>query len=473
MTTTSSPPYIALTWNYNTLGANFGGYNIYRRPARATAFPWTKIAAITVPTGYTPANVEAQHNTFRDYEAGWSLTGGQWQDGFDYTVTVISALTHLESPIVAFQSMIKQTIDTHPWVTSNQYPFLSFPISSMQMLEGSDAPAGTEFRIAGRDLAVVRTQLELPPRTWVIGSRVFDRVGEDPARLWRAAAASGAPFAVHTPRGDRLIGVLEAPQSLPHEDVGTWTLSGSVIETDRNAASVADHNLPAGVVLNGTTQYISVADNALLKPGSGEWSVCVYCAPPNAGISWIAKRDPGTGFGYAISRSASNQYQYFVSGPSASSSISITDATKFDGKLHSFIGASSSTSHRLYADGIQTGSMSLTHGGVDNTHELSVGADSAGPNFNALAPLVAFAIYPRFLSTAEAVALDAYWKGVPGVRPPANPVTFVDLRDTRTWDGTQVSTSTLDLSGNGRHGTLVAAPVTRGIPWDLDQIDRF
>jgi hypothetical protein len=470
-----SAPCIALTWTATALGANFGGYNIYRRASRGVAQPWSMIGMITVPTGYTPANVEINHNAFNDYEAGWSVAGGQWSDGFDYAVTSVSALTGLESAYSAVTQMVKQTPDVNPWVVSNVKPYLNFPIASITKLDSGDSASRTEWRLQGRDLAVTRTTMDLPPRRWNIQVSDFSRLGEDPARLWRAAAANGGYFAVHDARGDRLIGALEAPSSLPHQEVGIWTLDSDVVETAResNNLSMGDYNLPAGLILNGTTQYITIPDNATLNPGAAGFTIFLRAKIDLLVNSRYCWSKIGAGQGWGITTGVAGLPTLELNG--AGGSGIVADNVGNYAKTATIICTIATGSQQIYLNGVQTVTGSIAYTSITNAVAATVGVKSTLAAFNDLRPVQAFGMYGRILTATEISNLNKYLGilPVPGVRPPANPACFVDLRDNRTWDGTQVSTAVLDLSGNANHGALVAAPTTQGIPWNLQEIDRF
>lgn len=471
MTTATRPPRIVLTWTATSLTTGFGGYNVYRRPSRNPVAAWVQIGAITVPTGFTAANVEAQHNSFYDYEAGWAITGGQWQDGWDYAVTVVSAQTNLESVLSTVQARIVVSADQHPWVASNLAPYLSFPIQSMQQLDSSDEPSRTEYRIAGRDLAVARTMLELPPRGWSLAMRIFDRLGEDPARVWRAAAASGLPMAALTSMGDRLIGVLEAPSALPHEAEGTWTLTGDILESSRGSSGLADYNRPAGLVTDGAASYAKTLDDASLHPGGVGFTI--FCTAQFSSVASkyaLAKINAGQGF--AFGTDGSGHMRLEVNGSSTSGTV-VDSTGVYNDNVHGLIATVAPGAQAMYRDGVQVATGAVAYGTITSTDPLTVGAKSSFAAFMALAPARSWGYYPRILTAAEIANLHNYLSGRPGVRPPSGASLFMDLRDNRCWDGTQAGAVLFEQSGSALATTLVGTPVTRGIPWNLAQIDRF
>lgn len=470
------PPRVELSWSATALGSSFGAYRIYRRPARGVAAAWEQIGEISVPTGYTAATVEAQHTKFVDYEAGWTATGGQWADGWDYAVTVYNATFGVESTKTSVDVMNQVTADANPWLTTNAAPYYSTPLEKVSQAKASDDDNVSVFRPAGRDFAVTRTRLELPARRYQLAWDSFDQTDEDPLRYPRAIATSGRQVALLLPLGERVIGTLtEIGGEHRGEDL-TLGAGGKFIETARTSA-VADYNLPCGLVLNGTTQYVTHADNTLLNPGSSAFSIVVAAAFANSAASRyaLAKGNLSVADGYGLrSTGSANELQFLVDGATASGGPTDTSATWFDGNVHVAVGTTSGTAQALYRDGATTpvATTAVTHGTVTNAVALTAGANNAGASgFMAAAPIVAYAVYLRQLTATEARNASYYLLGYPGYRMPAGPVLFVDLRDTRCWNG--YTTTLTDLAGNTLTGTVTATPATRGIPWDLVNLDRY
>lgn len=468
-------PYISLSWPASALGANFGGYNVYRTPARAYGATPEKIAAITVPAGFTAATVEAQHNAFRDYEAGWAITSGQWADGYNYFATSVDARSGIESLITGAAAFLaKSTADTNPWLTSNLAPMLNFPIGIADVIKSSGAPIVTSYDVAGRDLGVSFTDLELPPRTFSLEATFYDRIGEDVLRPWRAAASSGLPMCLLTPRGDRSIGGLDNPSDTPHGPMGVLTTKGTHYETSGRGnvgPQVADYNLPAGVVLNGSSQYISVPDNALINPGAGAFSIVVIGAFANAGSSRYALSKgtiAGAANGYALrTNGVANQLEYFVRGAGGNGAVTATSAAMFDGTVHAAIVTDSGTAQALYLDDSTTPAATgaIARGAVTNAIAMAIGADNAGASsFMALAPGVLVAYYGRVLTPTEAQNAARAGFGYAGYRLPANPALLLDLRDTRTWPGYGTALTDISSVPPVLAGALAGTPATRGIP---------
>lgn len=478
-------PRVALSWSATALGASFAAYRIYRRPARAVAVPWVQIAELGVPAGYAAATVEAQHTRFVDYEAGWAnAAGGQWADGWSYAVTVVDATTLVESSKVP-DTLNVVTFDVHPWLVSNAAPYLNHPLPRVSSFEGADRDTLTAYPVAGRDLQVTRARLELPGREYRVGWDDFggptigNMVGEDMLRLWRAAAASGRKVCVHRPLGDRVIGAISpAVSARDAAQMLYLAAQARVVETSRDLSAVAGYNLPAGLVLNGSSQYVTTPDNVALDPASSAFTVFCAAAFAGAGSSKYALskgNGAGAADGYFIrSTGVANELQFRVDGASAAVNVAETNAAWFDGNVHVAVGTTSGTAQALYRDGAATpvGTGSTTHGAVANAVALVAGADNAGGSaFMACAPLVAWGVYMRQLTAAEAQALAYYLLGYPGWRPPPGPAVFYDLRDARTWNG--IGTAITDLAGSGLAATVAASPATRGVPWPLETLDRF
>lgn len=460
------------------LGADFLCYRLRRRPARTPAFPWSDVAELGVPTGYTPATVEQQHTRFADYEPGWSFPGGQWADGWDYAISAVAASTGFETPVPPVDTMNQLAPDTGYWAVSNLSPYFNFPLPSVPQWDSADDQSkmwvGTA---AGRDEALIRVAAELPYRTLDLVFRDFARVGEDGIRTWRAAAAAGATMTLHSVRGDRSIGGFSAPSSGHHDASGVVSWQGKHIETARDGNYVlADYNLPAGLVFNGSSHRITIPDNALLNPGSGDFSVVVYgLLSPTTPRFAISKGNIGTSDGYGIGTvtGQANMLRFWLDGAStgAGGGPSEINTAWFD-QPRVAIGTYTSGAQSLYRDGLVVATSSLVAGAITNTEAMLLGGNhgAAPTNFMALAPFIAAAYYPRKLTDAEAFAASGALLGYPNMRMPAGASLFLDLRDDRCWSGVGGLT---DLSGNGLVPTVVNAPPTRGIPWPLSLIDRF
>lgn len=272
-------PANLLEWDPTNLGGSFAAYRIYRRPARAVADPWELVAELAVPDGYDTATVEAQHCAWVDKDAGWSFRTSQWADGWDYTVTVVRADNGLESIwLDAYSERNPIPGADDPWLTSSAAPWLDTPLRSADKITSDPADTLEVYRPAGRDMHVVRGRLELPGRRWAIGWTEGVRVVEDAARRVKAAAAAPRSVAVHTPRGDRLIGRVSPPGFDHAPDL---VEADAVITETARSSDVAGHNLPAGLALDGSSDYLTVADHADLDPGDDEFTVVIAARIPS------------------------------------------------------------------------------------------------------------------------------------------------------------------------------------------------
>lgn len=463
------PPRNLITWSATSLTTSFGGYRVYRRPTRAAAHPWSLLADITVPTGYTASTVEAQHTRFTDYTAGWAATGGQYADGWDYAVTVINAVTGLESTVGTSTDLANTvTADDDAWLVSNAAPWLNTPLEAAHSNDSAAADAQRVYRVAGRDFAVTRTRAELPPRTWGLSWRRAGQVGEDYARYVKAAAAAGAEVTVLTQRGDTATGTVSAP-GISHGVTPMLDLEVTLTETGRNPAA-ANYNHPAGIVTNGSSSYATTTYSSAFNPTTGPFSL-VYCGSVAAGGGWCGAINSVGSRYYAFAGVTANTISFAAAGASATATLTGTAAT--DGTRHALVGTSSGTAQTLYVNGALVDSDAVTTGSVDisvtGTGPLSAGA--VGSLVFAAVTAQAWAYYSRVLTATEARDASYCLLGYPGYRMPYGAVLFFDLRDDRCWNGT--STLLTDLTGNRNPGTLTGSPSGRGIPWPLDQVERF
>lgn len=467
------PPRVKLTWTASSLTTSFGGYNIYRRPIRTPVPAWSKIGAITVPTGYTAANVEAYHNTFYDYEAGWALSGGQWVNGWEYAFTNVNATTGVEAPISVGATGVTVAYDTNPWMVSNASPWLNFPLQYANALGTSDANNMiVSSMMANRDLAVTRTRYELPFRTFTLGWFDTSRVGEDNVRAFRAAQALGTSMCMHS-KWDRCIGALGPITKADRDLQGDVSYQATMIETYRDGSyAVADSNVSPGIILDGSSQFASIASATSLNPTA--FTIIVAGAFPAASSKYhLSKGNVGSGTSYGLYNSSSSNMTFYVNGASGSGSITNAHAAVTDGKTHVVAATSSGTAQIVYFDGTaQATTGAVTTGAISNSTALVVGANNAGASgFSAISPLQSWAVYGRVLTSTEITAATNYLLGYAGARMPYGAAVFHDLRDSRTWTGYQ--TSYADLSGNGLTATATASPPTRGIPWNLKMLERF
>lgn len=469
-----TPAYVRLTWTATVLGANFGAYRVYRRPRRSPLAAWELLAELDVPTGYDAAVTESLHVAFDDYAVGRSVGGGQWADGWDYTVTVVNGTTGAESNYATAVTGVQVTpgMDARWWIVCNEAPYLQSLIPSAREVRGGDEQVLRRYKVAGRDLLVTRTPLELPARSYELTLDDYSTALEDGLRGLRAAAASGRVVSLVGPRGQLVHGVLEAPSSFQHYS-GAYRVDAQVSLTETlRAADPANYNLPGGLAVNGTSQRVTVPDTGnVLDPASSPFTTFVFGAlGAIAANAWALAKFSG-GDGYGIQRDGANNLRFYVDGASAAGGP--TEALANWTGQRVAIGTSSGSAQVLYRDGVAVANAAVTHGAIANADVLSIGAASGGTSWGAMNPVIAWGFYARALSAAEALQLARYLLGWPGYRAPVGAVLFMDLRDDRCWTPTAAATTVNDLGTSGLQGTIVGGTGVKGLTWGLDELERF
>lgn len=477
---TKAPTRVALSWTATSLTTSFGGYRVYRRPARLPVGPWERVAVISVPTGYTAADVEANHNSWTDYEAGWVATGGNgpWDGGWDYAVTVKNKTLGMESLIATATTTTRVQVTNagDTWLVCNAAPYLNTPLTFHEATDSNEDDTLRVYSVAGSDQPKTRTRDEIPARTWRVGWRTGSWGSIDDARHPRAIAASGRQVALITPQGDRILGVLGG-LSVGHPAAEVLTdVDARLVETGK-ASAVSDYNGPAGLAMvAASSHYAAPSYNAAFNPGSSAFSI-VYAGTftNSAGMStWGAISGGATRY-YGLVTNGGNQMLFAMQGTSGVPvNAAETSATWFDGSVHVAVGVSTGTTQTLYRDGAVVATNTGTHGAIDLTTggngTIALGSVGGIASFHT-GHHVAGAYYGRALTAAEAAAASYYLLGYPGYRMPPGAAVFYDLRDDRCWDG--ISTTLVDLSGDPTlNATIVNSPKTRGIPWPLADLDR-
>lgn len=475
----NAAPKVRLSWTASGLGSDFGAYRVWRRPARAQAQPWELVADLAPRSGDTAADYEAVNTSWDDHQAGWAARlastgrpGGPYDEGWDYAVTLVNASNGLESPPAdSTVAGVAVTAARAVWLTSNEAPWMNVPLESASRLSSGPTDRTRVFEVAGRDDAVTRVRAERPVRRWRLGWRHFGWRSEDAARWHATVAQSGRQVALLTSRGGRALGVL-TPTAFSHDTGPVLPADAELIVTATPTA--AGPNLPAGLVLDGSTQYVSTPDAADLDPGSSAFSVVVAAARPAwaSAKTSFGKGNPGAGVGWGVGTTGTtNQAVFAVQGSTTIAVVADTDTGWFDGDMHVAVGTTDGAAQKLYRDGALVATAATTHGPVTNSTAMVAGAGNGGASgHSALNPLHAWALYDRALTADEALAASHWLHGHPGWRMPAGPVVFYDLRDDRCWDG--VATTITDLSGNGHDASIVGAPLPVSHPWPLDELDR-
>lgn len=468
------PPRVTLSWSASALGSAFKAYRVYRRPSRTPVVAWQMIAEYAVGSGQTAATVEAQHTKFIDYEAGWAKSGpsGQWAYGWDYAIVNVNATTNIEAGKGTSLRNVVNT-DNNAWITCNTAPYLNQPVA-ISSASSQDVTDMRAYVALGRDFQLTRSRSELPGQSIDI-DWTANGLGEDSQRYARAAAAAGKQLCLLNPTGDRTLGAMRAPSISQEVHGNLVSVASTFMETARES-QVSEYNLPAASVLNGSTQFWSIASNSNVDI-TGAFTIIVCGAFANAGASRYALSKgniAGAANGYALrTNGVANQLEFFLRGASGNGSLTHTSATYFDGFPHVAALASSGTAQQMYQDGalatVATGA--ITHGSLTNAIALVMGADNGGASsFMALAGQSVL-IYQRQLTAAEVQAASYYLLGYPGYRPPAGASFVVDARDNRCWNG--LATTMVDLSGNNAKLLATATPSPRGYPWALKNLDRY
>lgn len=472
------PPYNELSWTVaNPLGAAFKAFCVYASPAVSPAPPFKLIGYIDVPPWTTPAVVEAQCTSFRDYMAGWNAAGSPWGAGWRYIVTHKNN-HNMESKLYGATVVrgAPNADDVH-WFTCNEAPYLNCPanIRSINSKDNSD-PTEVIDGLSGRNYAFTRTQLERAGRIssldWYYHS--LTDLSEERLRWPKAIAETGQTVALLVPRGDRYVGTLKNVTAERTGDEGTTVRAeGDFVETADWGTSW--YNLPCGLILNGTSQYARTSHTTALDPGTEEFTLVQAAAFPGTnGKVHLSKRAAGDG--YEFKNSAANTFQFFVDGASGSDAVADATASWFDGKVHVAIGSygtepGAARALKLYYDGILKAAKLVANlGAVANTDPLDAGTDG-GALFSALTPLRAWALYKRRLTDDEALQATGYLRGWSGYKMPGGAEMFYDLRDDRCWSG--YGSVLEDLSGNFRRGAIIGSPTTRGAPWRLRELDTL
>ena len=467
-----APPKVTLTWTATALGSSFKAYRIWRRPARLPVAQWELIAQIDVPAGYTASDVEAQHTSFTDYEAGWlnpSTSAGQWSDGWDYAISAVDGTKNVETPVSATYRMTVRG-DDHPWLTCNSAPYLNTPIERMEKADGQDDDPLHIYDVAGRDEVITRTAIELPARRYDLGWIATAYVGEDQLRLWRAAASSGLTCALLLPLGDRIIGSPSSLTKATHTEELTMAAEMRMIETDRKSA-VSWYNGPCGLVFNGSSQYVEHGDDATLDP-AGDFTAFAYLQPtlPASTGSILAKTSTSSQ-GWRLFSTSSSQLKYETTDGTSTVTLTSGSSANFaDGPLL-VAGCHGTAGQQLYINGDLATSSTSSVGTVTNAWPVRAGSRSSSVADLQAGTFHAWGCYNRRLTATEVATLWHYLAGHAGYRPPPGAALFVDLRDDRCWPGQGATLQ--DLSGFGMYGTAVASPVTKGQPWALRIIEKF
>ncbi len=477
------PPSVLLSWPA-TAYANFGGYRLLRRPRATPVLPWQRIAAITIPTGYSAAAVQAQHTSFVDAEAGFGVVGGRWRSGFDYDVRAVDLTSGLESAVQT-TTVLGEVVPASPnnsWIVCNAAPWLSCPLwvhESSADLPGASTSNILNFDVMGRDGGFTRTRRGTPPRTITLSLEQIGFLAADQFDVHRAASISARQLCLLEWRGDRYYGTLEFPNiTRPQIRKIQATMAFHVTAP---IPAVADYNRHARVVLNGSSQYATTPTAPAMNPSTAPWAMVVAGIFSNRQNDVLLSRGTVAANGagaVGFYCNAAGQLRARVHGVGGSLDLTST-ASWYDTDdghnpvPHVAVLTFDGTNYTLYRDGVlDVGPVSGTAvGSITSTAPFVAGADNGGASGFTAAAIQAWGLWiGSTLSSDDALALSRYLLGYWGYRMPGGATAFYNAADARSWNG--VDTTLKDLAGLQQNASLVAAPTTRGIPFMLADLDR-
>lgn len=464
------PPRVRLTWDApgSPLGSSFGGWRIRRQIRGTPPQPLVDIGFLGVRDGYSAATVESEHTEFFDYEAPWTKATADAPDGVRYVVSAVHAVTGIESLVADGDVAVDEIAPTwDSWLCSNAAPWLNTPLYVENGRSADTTARLTAGEAQGRDHWLVRVRRGIPGETYRVQ---WMEAGYPPERLLagpRAASISGRVLSLLDCRGDQHYGILGGINL-----AGGAGLAASADFLCTAGPDLADFNGPAGVRFDGTADYATTDDEALLDPGSGEFTFFLMATfSSTTGRTHIAKRVAGDG--WTLLQNGANVEAIF----DGTSTSTMTDALPSTTEPVVYIATTTGAAQALYrarAGEFTTADTDNTsHGAVSNSEALRVGARSDASAFAAdLAH--AWGCYSRALSSSEAQELARYLLGYARARAPHDASMFIDLRDSRCWSG--LGADAVDLAGEAvpRHNvTFVSSPTPHGYPWPLAELTAW
>ena len=257
----------------------------------------------------------------------------------------------------------------------------------------------------------------------------------------------------------------------PPASVGEWRMdefswngtAGEVIDSGANGlngVAVAGAVPNTGYLcnaasLNGTTQYVEIADNALLDI-SGELTVTAWIDPntlPTGGnLKTIVSKD--TNYEFHLT-SAGEVYWWWNDVNGTARNLTTSGAGITAGTWHhvAIVYSSSTAAQRIYVDGVLRASASFGEALIVNNAPLQIGADQgfAGREFDGLIDEVN--VYGAALSQYQVIAAMTATRSCP---TPAALAYYA--MDEASWNGT--GGEVVDSSGNGNNGVAVGGAQT-------------
>ena len=293
--------------------------------------------------------------------------------------------------------------------------------------------------------------------------------------------------------------------------VGHWTFDGK--DTTTRIDDVSGNSNNGGLVLgasgntatttvpgrigqamafDGTNDYVSVADNATIKFGSGDftvgfWTKTTQISPNNATFPVLVSKEDeiatrqGWSFftdnaGGQAMDAVANRLGFEVKG-SGGSGIAKSGITINDAKWHNIVGTRSGTVTTIYVDGVSKGA-STASGSTDKAIALTIGNRPTAGNRAFSGTIDDVRIYNRALSSDEVKRL--YNLGATShisttIR--TNPTLTTGLVGHWTFDGKDTTTRIDDVSGNSNNGGLVLGAsgntATTTVPGRIGQAMAF
>lgn len=235
------------------------------------------------------------------------------------------------------------------------------------------------------------------------------------------------------------------------------TVNGATLTTDKNAVSNQAYNF------DGTNDSISISDSSELNFGTGDFSISCWfnttrtTAQTNGSMALIFKHNtssPYQGYYFWVgSAGDSNQGKlYFrIRDGTGSSDSGYTPLAYNDGNWHHAVAVRTGNVLKIYVDGTEVISTSVTSRNVDNTGTLRLGQNNILGNDMFDGNMDEVRIYSRALTDYEIMQLYTGYD---------TDSDCVDTLTTGLESGYHFTGNANDFSGNGNNGTVNGAILT-------------
>ncbi len=163
-------------------------------------------------------------------------------------------------------------------------------------------------------------------------------------------------------------------------------------------------NPECNMVLNGTTDYAQVANNAAIY--LAQFSVGAYFKTTNTGaVKCILLKDvDGTNNNYKLSLSTTNKAQISFVNTAFTTVSAIGTTTITDGNWHYAVGTYDGANLKIYVDGVLEATTANATTPITGVNALNIGADNGGSNkFNG--SLDELSVWNRAISSAEITSI--------------------------------------------------------------------